>query len=199
MDLKRIDLLFLLLSVAHGSNDPQLKTRVYNKDYSVSLRGVQVTKSSWTSSRPHPTLEKSRVACATTCVDKYRDDLSCNSIMYARETQECHLGNTTLANAGEAAEFVYRIPDGTGERTLLFVLGFQFLGTEYREYGVLYFGRNFKVIDWVPTVDECAQSCKDSELCKFWWWEKYGTNRCALKQAVSFKRDSTGHISGNKP
>ena len=118
MDLKRIFLLILLLSVALGSDNPQLETRVYSKDYSVSLKGVQVTKSSWASSRLHPTLEKSRVACATTCVDKYRDDLSCNSIMFAQETQECHLGNTTLANAGEAAEFVYRIPDGTGERAL---------------------------------------------------------------------------------
>ena len=115
MDLKRIFLLILLLSVALGSDNPQLETRVYNKDYSVSLKGVQVTKSSWASSRLHPTLEKSRVACATTRVDKYRDDLSCNSIMYSQETRECHLGTTTLPKAGEATEFVFRIADGTGE------------------------------------------------------------------------------------
>ena len=115
MDLRRIFLSTQLLSLALSSNNPQLESRVYNQDYSVALRGAQVTKSSWAASRLHPTLEKSFVACATTCVDKYRADLSCNSIMYVQETRECHLGKTTLPNAGEATEFVYRIPEGTGE------------------------------------------------------------------------------------
>ena len=35
--------------------------------------------------------------------------------MYVRETKECHMGNTSLTNGNEATEFVYRIPDGTGE------------------------------------------------------------------------------------
>ena len=115
MNLRRIFLSIQLLSVALFLNKPQLESRVYNQDYSVALKGVQVTESSWAASRLHPTLEKSFVACATTCVDKYREDLSCNSMMYAQETRECHLGNTTLPNAGgEATAFVYRIPDGTG-------------------------------------------------------------------------------------
>ena len=115
MDLRGIFLSIQLLSVALSSNHPQLESRVYNQDYSVALRGVQVTESSWATSRLQPTLEKSFVACATNCVDKYRDDLSCNSIMYSQETRECHLGTTTLPKAGEATEFVFRIPDGTGE------------------------------------------------------------------------------------
>ena len=116
MDLRKIFLQIQLVSVALSTNYPQIESRVYNKDYSVALRGVHVTKSSWASSRVNPTMEKSFVACATKCVDKYRDDLSCNSMMYAQETLDCHLGNTTLpSNAGEVLEFVYRIPDGTGE------------------------------------------------------------------------------------
>ena len=72
-------------------------------------------------------------------------------------------------------------------------------GTAYREYGVLYLGRNFDETSGVPSVDDCAQRCKDSGLCKFWWWEENGTNRCALKQVVSAKKDVRGYISGNKP
>ena len=116
MGLKRIFLSLQLLSVAQCSNNSQLETRVYDQDFSVALRGVHVSESSWASSRLPPTLEKSFVDCATACVDKYREDLSCNSMMFARETRECHLGKTTLPNAGEPTEFVYRIPDGAGEK-----------------------------------------------------------------------------------
>ena len=72
-------------------------------------------------------------------------------------------------------------------------------GVAYREYGVLYFGYNFEETAGVSSVDECAQRCKDSKLCKFWWWEVNGKNRCALKERVSFKRDFSGRVSGNKP
>ena len=116
MDQKQIIILVHLLAV--GQSSTKIETRVYNEDFSVSLRGDLVTESSWTSSRVPPTLEKSLVGCASACVDKYREDLSCNSIMFDGETKECHMGNTTLADADEAAEFVYRIPDGTGKGLL---------------------------------------------------------------------------------
>ena len=80
---------------------------------------------------------------------------------------------------------------------LCFASSFQ--GTTYREYGVLYFGPNFDETPGVPSVDDCAQRCKDSDMCKFWWWEQNGNNRCVLKQRVSAKRDVPGYISGNKP
>ena len=60
-------------------------------------------------------------------------------------------------------------------------------------------GPNFNETRGVLSVDECAQSCKDSAACKFWWWEENGGNRCALKQRLSWKKYVPGYISGNKP
>ena len=65
---------FLSFHILSASNTPQLESRVYNEDYSVALRGVRVTKSSWNSNRLQPTVENSNVACASTCVDKFRED-----------------------------------------------------------------------------------------------------------------------------
>ena len=197
MDQKKIIILVHLLAVGQAST--KIETRVYNKDFSVALRGDLVTESSWKSSRVPPTLEKSLVGCASACVDKYREDLSCNSIMFVGETKECHMGNTTLADADEATEFVYRIPDGTGKGWLQLDQPEHFSGTVYREYGKLYFGANFNETFFVPSVEECAQKCKDSGRCKFWCWAINGNNNCLLKQGVTFKRDVPGWISGNKP
>ena len=128
MDLKTASFLIHLLSVAQGLKDPQIKSRIYIGDYSVALEGVLVSESSWSSNRfpstAAPTTsvnmpEKSSVSCATACVDLFRRDVSCNSIMYVRETEECHMGYTSLPNGDEATEFVYRIPDGKGEVLLL--------------------------------------------------------------------------------
>ena len=123
MDPKHISFLFQLLSVGQGLNNPQVNTRVYDKDYSVALKGILVSKLSWTSNRLPSTVEKSIVSCATACVDKFRMDVSCNSIMYDREREKCHFGNTTLPNGSEATEFVYRIPDGKGKKHLMLCFG----------------------------------------------------------------------------
>ena len=106
---------FLSLNVFSAYKTPRIESMVYNEDYSIALRGARVSESSWTSSRLQPSVEDSNVACASACVDKYREDLSCNSIMYVRETRKCHMGNSTLANGNDGTEFVYRIPDGTGD------------------------------------------------------------------------------------
>ena len=68
---------FLSFYILSASNTPQLESRVYNKDFSIALRGVRVTKSSWESNRLQPTVENSNVACASTCVDKFREDNCC--------------------------------------------------------------------------------------------------------------------------
>ena len=119
MDLRTTSFLIYLLSVAQGSNDPQIKSRIYIGDYSVALQGILISESSWSSNRLPPTTENSRVSCATACVDLFRRDVSCNSIMYVKETKECHMGYTSLPNGNEATEFVYRIPNGKGEVLLL--------------------------------------------------------------------------------
>ena len=119
MDLKTASFLIHLFSAAQGSTDPQIKSRIYIGDYSVALQGVLVSESSWSSNRLPPTPEESSVSCATACVDLFRRDLSCNSIMYVRETKECHMGYTSLPSGDEATEFVYRIPNGKGEVLLL--------------------------------------------------------------------------------
>ena len=123
MDPKHIIFLFQLLSVGQGLNNPQVNTRVYDEDYSVALKGVLVSELSWTSSRLPSTVEKSIVSCASACVDKFRMDVSCNSIMYDRETEKCHFGNTTLPSGSEPTEFVYRIPDGKGKKHLMLWFG----------------------------------------------------------------------------
>ena len=115
MDLKTVSFLIQLLSASQGSTEPQIKSRIYNGDYSAALQGVLVSESSWSSNRLPPTPEESSVSCATACVDLFRRDLSCNSIMYDRETKECHMGFTSLPSGDEATEFVYRIPNGKGE------------------------------------------------------------------------------------
>ena len=74
MNLKEGLCFFLSFHILSASNTPQLESRVYNEDYSVALRGVRVTKSSWQSNRLQPTVENSNVACASTCVDKFRKD-----------------------------------------------------------------------------------------------------------------------------
>ena len=115
MNRKNIFLFFCLLSVVWGINTPQVVSRVYNNDYSVDLQGVLVSKNSWTSSRLVATEEESMVSCATICVDKYKEDCTCDSMMYVRETKECHLGKTTLPIGQEATEFVYRISNERGK------------------------------------------------------------------------------------
>ena len=122
MDLKTGSFLIHLLSVTQCLNDPQIKSRVYIEDYSVALQGVHVSESSWSSNRLPPTREESSVSCATACVTLFRQDVSCNSIMFVRETKECHMGYTSLPNRDEATEFVYRIPNGKGEVLLLLLL-----------------------------------------------------------------------------
>ena len=119
MDLKTTSFIIHLFSFAQCSNDPQIKSRVYIGDYSVALQGILVSESSWSSNRLSSTLEGSRVSCATACVELFRRDVSCNSIMYVKETKECHMGYTSLPNGNEATEFVYRIPNGKGEVLLL--------------------------------------------------------------------------------
>ena len=120
MDLKTASFLIHLFSLAQGSNDPQIISRVYIGDYSVALQGILVSESSWSSNRLPPTTENSKVSCATACVDLFRSRYhSCNSIMYVKETKECHMGYTSLPNGNEATEFVYRIPNGKGEVSLL--------------------------------------------------------------------------------
>ena len=82
----------------------------------MSLEGTLASERSWTSNRLPPTIEKSSVTCATACVDKFRKDSSCNSIMFVKETKECHMGFTSLPNDNETepTEYVYRIPEGKG-------------------------------------------------------------------------------------
>ena len=111
MDLKIAIFLIHLLSVAQGLNDPQIKSRVYIEDYSVALQGILVSESTWSSNRLPSTLEESSVSCATACVTLFRQDVSCNSIMYVRETKKCHMGFTSLPNREEATEFVPRPSD----------------------------------------------------------------------------------------
>ena len=116
MDLEYIFILLHYFYAAWGLNNPQIKSRVYTEDYFVSLEGTLVSEGSWTSSRLPPTIEKSSVTCATACVDKFRKDSSCNSIMFVKETKECHMGFTSLHNDNETepTEYVYRIPEGKG-------------------------------------------------------------------------------------
>ena len=116
MDLECIFILLHYFCAAWGLNNAQMKSRVFTEDYFVSLEGTLVSESSWTSSRLPPTIEKSSVTCATACVDKFKKDSSCNSIMFVKETKECHMGFTSLPNdnENEPTEYVYRIPEGKG-------------------------------------------------------------------------------------
>ena len=119
MDLEYIFILLHYFCAAWGLNNAQMKSRVFTEDYFVSLEGTLVSESSWTSSRLPPTIEKNSVTCATACVDKFRKDDSCNSIMF----EECHMGFTSLPNdnENEPTEYVYRIPEGKG-----IIFGFSF-------------------------------------------------------------------------
>ena len=133
---------------------------------------------------------------------KCREDLSCNSIMYVRETRECHMGNSTLANGNDDSEFVYRIPDGTGDMLQLLYkhLNMTYIGTAYREYGLVYKGKNFNETRGVASLEECIQMCKDSARCRFWWYEFDGNQRCCLKEGKSGKLVwGPGFVAGNKP
>ena len=133
---------------------------------------------------------------------KCREDLSCNSIMYVRETRECHMGNSTLTNGNDDSEFVYRIPDGTGDMLQLLYkhLNMTYIGTAYREYGVVYKGKNFNETRGVASLEECIQMCKDSARCRFWWYEFDGNQRCCLKEGKSGKLFwGPGFVAGNKP
>ena len=107
MDLEYVFILLHYFCAAWGLNNAQMKSRVFTEDYFVSLEGTLVSESSWTSSS---------VTCATACVDKFREDSSCNSIMFVKETKECHMGFTSLPNdnENEPTEYVYRIPEGKG-------------------------------------------------------------------------------------
>ena len=133
---------------------------------------------------------------------KCREDLSCNSIMYVRETRECHMGNSTLANENDDSVFVYRIPDGTGDMLQLLYkhLNMTYIGTAYREYGLVYKGKNFNETRGVASLEECIQMCKDSARCKFWWYEFKNNQRCCLKEGKSGKLLwGPGFVAGNKP
>ena len=133
---------------------------------------------------------------------KCREDLSCNSIMYVRETRECHMGNSTLANGNDESVFVYRIPDGTGDMLQLLYkhLNMTYIGTAYREYGLVYKGKNFNETRGVASLEECIQMCKDSARCRFWWYEFDGNQRCCLKEGKSGKLLwGPSFVAGNKP
>ena len=124
--------------------------------------------------------------------------------MYVRETRECHMGNSTLTNGNDDSEFVYRIPDGTGE-IFHWLSTFSshdntHLGTAYREYGLVYLGYNFNETFGVASLDECIQMCKDSARCKFWWYEFDNGKRCCLKEGKSGKQvRGPSFVAGNKP
>ena len=142
--------------------------------------------------------KNNQVSCATTCVDKYRKDCSCNSIMYVRETKECHLGKTTLAIGQEDTEYVYMI---SGENLFCcysscFIPSYK--GAANEEYGVVYHGPSFEKTWDIPSSKACAQRCADSEQCNFWLW-RFSDSCCSLKPSMSHKEDVAGHVSGNKP
>ena len=46
-----------------------------------------------------------------------------------------------------------------------------YIGTAYREYGLVYKGKNFNETRGVASLEECIQMCKDSARCRFWWYE----------------------------
>ena len=112
------------------------------------------------------------------------------------------MGNSTLANENDDSEFVYRIPDGTGDMLQLLYkhLNLTYIGTAYREYGLVYKGKNFNETRGVASLEECIQMCKDSARCRFWWYEFDGNQRCCLKEGKSGKLVwGPGFVAGNKP
>ena len=75
-----------------------------------------------------------------------------------------------------------------------------YIGTAYREYGLVYKGYNFNETHGVASLDECIQMCKDSARCKFWWYEFKNNQRCCLKEGKSGKLLwGPGFVAGNKP
>ena len=75
-----------------------------------------------------------------------------------------------------------------------------YIGTAYREYGLVYKGKNFNETRGVASLEECIQMCKDSARCRFWWYEFDGNQRCCLKEGKSGKLVwGPGFVAGNKP
>ena len=75
-----------------------------------------------------------------------------------------------------------------------------YIGTAYREYGLVYKGKNFNETRGVASLEECIQMCKDSARCKFWWYEFKNNQRCCLKEGKSGKLLwGPGFVAGNKP
>ena len=75
-----------------------------------------------------------------------------------------------------------------------------YIGTAYREYGLVYKGKNFNETRGVASLEECIQMCKDNARCRFWWYEFKNNQRCCLKEGKSGKLVwGPGFVAGNKP
>ena len=100
---------------------------------------------------------------------KCREDLSCNSIMYVRETRECHMGNSTLANENDESVFVYRIPDGTGDMLQLLYKHHNMTYKELRTENMDWFTKatiSTRLVEWPPwkNVFKCARTVQDANF-----------------------------------
>ena len=116
---------------------------------------------------------------------KCREDLSCNSIMYVRETRECHMGNSTLANENDESVFVYRIPDETGDMLqLLYYKHHNMTYKELRTENMDWFTKaaiSMRLMEWPPwkNVFKCARTVQDANFG--------GTSSRTIRGAVSKK------------
>ena len=100
---------------------------------------------------------------------KCREDLSCNSIMYVRETRECHMGNSTLANENDELVFVYRIPDETGDMLQLLYKHHNMTYKELRTENMDWFTKatiSMRLMEWPPwkNVFKCARTVQDANF-----------------------------------
>ena len=83
-------LLLLRLTPARSSQQHLLLSQVYLHDGSQVLQLARVSQQSW---KAAPHLEGGR----TQLCEKYKADISCDSIMYVKATGECHMGTADPA------------------------------------------------------------------------------------------------------